>query len=89
MKINWRIRLKNPVWWAHIIVAMLVPVIGYYGLNVRELTSWNVLFDTALQAIRNPYVIGCTLVAAWNAVYDPTSKGLCDCKGVLAQKELR
>lgn len=89
MKINWRVRLKNPVWWVHIFVSMAMPVIAYYGMSAQDFTSWGVLWHTVVEALENPYVIGCALVGAWNAVYDPTSKGLTDCRSVMCQTKPR
>ena len=85
-KINWLVRVRNPVWWVHIAFALLAPVVAYYGINLQSLTSWGVLGQIAAEAVRNPYVIGCALVSAWNAVYDPTSKGLFDCPRVMEQQ---
>jgi phi LC3 family holin len=78
MKINWRVRFKNPVFYAQLILSILLPIIGYMGIRFEDLTTWVVLGDVLLQAISNPYVIALVLVSVWNALNDPTTKGLSD-----------
>ena len=43
MKINWTVRLKNPVWWAQMALAVLTPILAYAGLAVEDMTSWAAL----------------------------------------------
>lgn len=83
MKINWKVRFKNPQFIAQIVMAIAVPVLAYAGLNYEDLTSWGVLGDLLLQAISNPYVLGMIAVSVYNAVNDPTVAGLSDSKQAL------
>lgn len=76
--INWKVRIKNPMWWAQIILAVLTPVLAYMGLTLEALTSWAVLGETLLGAISNPYVLGLVVVSVYNAITDPTTKGVGD-----------
>lgn len=78
MKINWKVRCKNPLFWAQVLLAILTPILAYLGLNVNDLTSWSVVGNVLLAAVRNPYVLGLVVVSVWNAVNDPTTKGLSD-----------
>lgn len=32
MKINWKVRIKNPLWWVQIEAALVLPVLAYFGL---------------------------------------------------------
>ena len=32
MKINWKVRMKNPVFWAQVAVAVVGPILAYLGL---------------------------------------------------------
>ncbi len=32
MKINWKVRIKNPLWWVQIAAALVLPVLAYFGL---------------------------------------------------------
>lgn len=76
--INWKIRLKNPVWWAQMVLAVLTPVLAYAGLTTADLTTWGAVLDLLVGAVTNPYVLSLVVVSVWNAVNDPTTKGLTD-----------
>ena len=32
MKINWKVRIKNPLWWVQIAAALVLPMLAYFGL---------------------------------------------------------
>lgn len=83
MKINWTVRLKNPVWWAQMALAVLTPILAYAGLAVEDMTSWAALGGLLADAVRNPYVLGLAAVSVWNALNDPTTKGLGDSEQAL------
>ena len=76
--INWKVRTKNPMFWVQILMSVLLPILGYFGLTTQDLTSWPVLGEVLVDAISNPYVVGVIGVSVWNAVNDPTTKGLAD-----------
>lgn len=75
---NWKIRIKNPVWWVQIILAILTPILAYAGLSAQDLTTWNTLGTLILNALKNPYVLSLVAVSVWNACNDPTSSGVTD-----------
>jgi len=78
MKINWTVRIKNPQWWAQIALAVILPVLGYYGMTGADITTWGAVWDTLLRAISNPYVLVLAAVSAYNAIVDPTTAGIGD-----------
>lgn len=78
MKVNWKVRFKNPVFWAQVILAVLTPIFAYFGLNGADITSWEMLGKTLLSAIANPYVCVTVVISVFNAVNDPTTKGMSD-----------
>lgn len=78
MKINWKVRVKNPVWWAQIVLAILTPILGYAGITAADLTTWAALGNLLLGAVSNPYVLAIVAVSVWNACNDPTVSGLSD-----------
>lgn len=86
MKINIPVRLKNPVFWAQIFLAIATPILSYFGLTGADMTSWSVLGQTLLGAISNPYVCALVLVSLWNAITDPTTKGLGDSDRAMTYK---
>ena len=75
---NWKVRAHNPLWWAQMVLAVLTPILAYAGLTAADLTSWSALWGLLAGAARNPYVLGLVVVSVWNAVNDPTTKGLRD-----------
>jgi phi LC3 family holin len=77
-KMNLKVRFKNPVFIAQLILAILTPILAYAGLTVQDLTSWQALGEILLGAIRNPYVLGLIVVSVWNALNDPTTAGITD-----------
>lgn len=76
--INLKVRFRNPVFVAQLILAILTPILAYAGLTVQDLTTWKALGDLLLGALSNPYVLGLIVVSVWNAVNDPTTSGIKD-----------
>lgn len=75
---NLKVRFKNPVFIAQLILAVLAPILAYGGLTYQDLTSWETLGKLLLGAISNPYVLGLIAVSVWNALNDPTTAGVGD-----------
>ena len=78
MNINWKVRFKNPVFIAQLILAILTPILAYAGLTASDMTTWKALGDLIVSAIINPYVLSLVAVSVWNALNDPTTKGVSD-----------
>lgn len=76
--INWKVRFKNPVFIAQLILAILTPILAYAGLTLQDLTSWEALGSILVGALKNPYVLGLIAVSVWNALNDPTTQGVSD-----------
>ena len=83
MNINWKVRLKNPVFWAQIAVAILLPILACVGLSWEDMTTWGAIGQVLLDAVKNPVVIVSVLVSVFNTLTDPTTKGLSDSKQAL------
>ena len=77
---NLKVRFKNPVFIAQLVLAILTPILAYAGLTVQDITSWGKLGQILFDAIQNPYVLGLVVVSVWNALTDPTTVGLGDSK---------
>lgn len=75
---NWRVRFKNPVFIAQLILAIILPILAYMGLTVEDLTTWGAVFNCVLLAVKNPYVLSLAVISVWNALNDPTTAGLGD-----------
>ena len=78
MKINWKVRLKNPVFWVGLAVAIVLPILTSLGMSWEEMTTWAALGNALLQAVKNPVILVSVLVSVWNLINDPTTKGLSD-----------
>lgn len=83
MKINWKVRFKNPLFYVQIVLSVLTPILTYLGLTAIDLTTWAKLGDVLLQAISNPYVLSLVIVSVYNALVDPTTKGFSDSENAL------
>ena len=78
MNINWRVRIKNPAFWVSIAIAIVTPILAYFGLTAQDMTSWGAIWDVVVQAVSNPYVILTVAVSVYNAIVDPTCTGVTD-----------
>ena len=81
--INWKVRANNPQFWFQIFLAIAVPIGTYFGVTGKDVTSWKVLIDLIGQAVSNPYVIAMVVVSVYNAVNDPSTKGIQDGENAL------
>lgn len=81
--INWKVRANNPQFWFQIFLAIAVPIGTYFGVTGKDVTSWKVLIDLIGQAVSNPYVIAMVVVSVYNAVNDPSTKGVKDGENAL------
>lgn len=78
MKINWKVRFKNPLFWANLAAAIVLPILTYMGLSWKDMTSWSALGKILLEAINNPVIVVSVIVSVWNLINDPTTKGVSD-----------
>lgn len=81
--INLRVRAKNPVFWFQVFLSIAVPVGAYFGVTGQDMTSWSKLFELIVNALSNPYVLFTVGVSLFNALNDPTVKGISDSKQVM------
>lgn len=86
-KINLKVRFRNPVFIAQLVLSIFTPVLAYAGLTVQDLTTWKALVDLLISAISNPYVLGLVVISVWNAVNDPTTAGIGDSDNALTYTE--
>lgn len=78
MKINWKIRVKNPSFWICIAISIFTPILTYMGLTAQDITTWAALGNMLLSAVSNPYILLMVAVSVYNAVIDPTTTGVTD-----------
>lgn len=84
--LNWKVRFnrKNILFIAQVIISVVIPVLTYFGLQASDLTTWGKVWETFVQAISNPYVVVMAIVSLFNAVTDPTTKGISDSTSALS-----
>lgn len=89
MNINWKVRFnrKNIMFLAQVVISVCVPVLTYFGLQASDMTTWAKVLETLVQAVSNPYVVLMAVVSLFNAVTDPTTKGLSDSKDALTYEQ--
>lgn len=87
MKINWKVRFKNPVFWFNLAAAIVLPILAYLGLSWEDMTSWAALGNALLSAVKSPVILVSVLVSVWNLINDPTTAGLSDSKNALSYDE--
>lgn len=89
MKINWKVRFRNPLFIAQMVLAVGAPLLAYYGLTAQDFTTWGSLFGIIWDALSNPYVLAMVFISVYNALPDPTVKGFGDSKQALHYDEPR
>lgn len=87
MKINWKVRLRNPVFWVQMAAAVVLPILAYLGLSWDDMTSWAALWGIFVEAVKNPVILASVAVSIWNAVNDPTTRGVGDSEQALTYTE--
>ncbi|UAW07785.1 holin [Psychrobacillus phage PVJ1] len=78
MKINWKVRFKNPVFIFQLVLTALAPILAYTGLSWEGLTTWKSVGELFAQAYSNPYLLVLVIIALYNQLTDPTTKGHSD-----------
>ena len=83
MKINWKVRFANPEFYKQLALAVFVPLLAYYGMMWDDMTTWAAIGELFVQAIQNPVVVLSVVVSVYNAIIDPTTKGIGDSEQAL------
>lgn len=83
MKINWKVRRENIVFIAQVVASIFVPILAYFGMNWEDMTTWAAIGTLLWQAIQNPVVVLAVAVSLFNAITDPTTKGIGDSQRAL------
>ena len=76
--INWKVRMRNPMFWAQILLSVIMPILAYLGLTAEDLSSWSVLGEVLIKAVSS-----LVIVSVYNAITDPTTTGFTDSKRAL------
>lgn len=87
MKINWKVRLKNPYFYLALVLAIVASIGVTFGINFEDLTSWPVVWDIAKKAFLTPHVVITVFITVVTFLIDPTTKGLSDSEQAMRYKE--
>lgn len=74
MKINWKVRAKQPWFWIGLVGVILTAM----GISADTLTSWGAVKDAVVALVSNPFMLGSVLVAILGVFVDPTTASLGD-----------
>lgn len=83
LKINWKVRFNNPIFWVQIIGGVLLTALTYNSMSAEELTTWGGVLSLLKGIVTNPYLLVLCLWNMWSSVNDPTTAGLGDSKQAL------
>jgi phi LC3 family holin len=71
MKINWKVRLKNPTFWITVIPAIITVIYAVLAL-------FDVIPNVAEETLVNGFIAVMSVLATLGIVVDPTTKGVSD-----------
>ena len=79
MKINWKVRVKNPYFWFGLVAIILTAV----GAEPEIFTSWEILVTQIKDLLGNPFALGFVVAAIVGYINDPTTSGITDSQQAL------
>lgn len=74
MKLNLKVRIKNPWFW----IGLAGVILSAMGISPETLTSWKAVLDMLTEFISNPFMIGTVAMALIGVFFDPTTSGIGD-----------
>ena len=51
---NWKIRIKNPVFWVQVALGAFATALAYAGLTAADMTSWAGVWQIIKETAANP-----------------------------------
>ena len=85
IKLNWLVRAKNRNFWIGLVGIVLVAM----GVDASMFTSWQVVWDSFVALVGNPFMLASVALAVWGYVQDFTTKGFGDTDQAMAYIEPR
>lgn len=77
---NLKVRMKNPWFWVGVFGVMLTAM----GISPEMLTSWSLVWESFVNLVSNPFLLGSVFVALLGIFVDPTTAGINDSKQALS-----
>ncbi|WP_312071771.1 phage holin [Anaerotignum propionicum] len=85
MKINWKVRFKNPYFW----IGLFGVIMATIGAKPEDFTSWALVLEEIKNVLGNPFLLFSVILAVIGVVTDPTTKGICDSSQALGYSKPR
>lgn len=79
MKMNIKVRMKNPWFW----VSLGGIILTAMGVSADMFTSWQAVIDQAKALISNPFMLVSVALAVLGVFVDPTTAGVGDSQRAL------
>lgn len=76
--IDWKSRVTNPLFWVAIVVSVISPILVYFGVQWKDMTTWAALGQIFVDAVQNPVVVVSVIVSVFNTVVDYKTSGFSD-----------
>lgn len=74
MKMNIKVRMKNPWFW----VSLGGIILTAMGVSADMFTSWGAVIDQAKALVSNPFMLVSVALAVLGVFVDPTTAGVSD-----------
>lgn len=74
MKINLKVRMKNPWFWVTLVGVILTAM----GVSPETFNTWGAIWVALKELVMNPFLLGCVALAVLGVFIDPTTKGVSD-----------
>lgn len=79
MKINWKVRVKNPWFW----IGLGGVILTAMGISPETLTSWGAVYVALENLFSNPFMLFSVFIAVLGVFIDPTTNGVTDSEQAL------
>ena len=83
MKMNLKVRVKNPYFW----IGLGGVILTAMGISADMLTSWTAVWDALVNLVSNPFMLGSVVIAVLGVVLDPTTAGIGDSEQAMTYSE--
>ena len=74
MKINWKVRIKNPWFW----IGIGAIILSAMGIDPAMFTSWGMIWEAIVDLFTNPFQLFTVAFAVLSVFIDPTTAGIGD-----------
>lgn len=83
MKMNLKVRLRNPYFWIFLGSVILTAM----GATPETFTNWSLVKESVMQCANNPFKLGSVAIAIIGVFFDPTTKGLKDSSAAMTYEK--